>query len=411
MQTKTCSGWFFYAAYARAIRALRTAAALCCVLAGTSMPAAAQIAFQAQTAMATGPFPAELAVGDFNGDGNPDLAVTMQGNNRVYIYTGNGNGTFSFAISYIVGSQPAGIVAVDLNHDGKLDLAVSNRQDNSVSILLGHGNGTFTAAVTYPVGPLPGPIIAGSFNPDGYTDLVTANTGDVCSPPFKPCGSVTLLRNYGDGTFYTGATLYPQDVPSQIATGVFSASGESDIVVTSAVSNEFRVFQGDGGGGFPVTHGPFATLSASAVVVADFNGDGKSDIAISRSSYGDVSLQHGNGDGTFQSAQIYSEGAAGANAYSAAIGDFDGDGFPDLALANYTDNSVAVLHNRIIGNGGFYGPLTLSDGVTSPSAIAIADFNRDGKPDIVVVNSGNDSLTVFLNTSIPTDIIFANGFQ
>jgi hypothetical protein len=396
-------------------RVLWTLAASSCWLAVASMPAAAQISFQAQPPMAAGSYPAAVAVGDFDRDGNPDLAVIMQGNNRVYLYSGDGSGSFHFTISYLVGSQPSAIVATDLNHDGKLDLAVTNRQDGTVSILLGNGNATFSAAVAYAVGALPNLIVADSFDPDGFVDLVTANTGDACGPPFAPCGSISLLRNNGDGTFYAGTTLTlpAGDVPSGIASGVFTAGGDADLVVTSTGSNEFIVYLGDGGGGFPVTRGPFATLSAGAVVVADFNHDGKRDLAIARWNHGDVSLQLGNGDGTFQAAASYGEGTSGAHAYSAVDGDFDGDGFPDLALANFGDNSVAVLRDRPLVNGGFDfdAALTFTGGLNSPRSIAVGDFNRDGKPDFVVVNDVGGNLTVFLNTSTPIDHVFADGFE
>ena len=390
--------------------ALSIAPVLLCSLA-VSTPAGAQIAFAAQTAMATGPFPSAVAVGDFNRDCKLDLAVAMEGNNRVYIYNGNGNGTFSFAISYVVGSQPVAIVAMDLNHDGKVDLAVANRQDATVSVLIGHGDSTFAAAVAYPVGSLPNSIAFGSYDPDGYIDLVTANTGDVCGPPFNPCGTISLLRNNGDGTFYSGATLFPGVVPTQIASGVFTAGGDSDIAFSSFTSNAFYVYLGDGGGGFSNVSNPFATNSANAIVVADFNGDGFSDIVTSRSDNSDVSLQHGNGDSTFQTAAIYSEGVIGAHPYSAATGDFDGDGFPDIALANYSDNSVAILRARTVGSGGFDGALTFTGGLNLPSSIAVGDFNQDGKPDLVVTNSNGNSLTVLLNTSIPTDRLFMSGFE
>jgi hypothetical protein len=382
-------------------------------LALASTPAAAQISFQAQSPMVTGPYPAAVAVGDFDRDGNPDLAVIMQGNDRVYLYSGDGTGSFHFAISYLVGSQPSAIVATDLNHDGKLDLAVTNRQDGTVSILLGNGNATFGTAVAYAVGSLPNLIVADSFDPDGFVDLVTANTGDACGPPFAPCGSISLLRNNGDGTFHAGTTLTlpAGDVPSGIASGVFTAGGDTDLVVTSRSNNEFMVYLGDGGGDFPVTRGPFATLSAGAVVVADFNHDGMMDVAITRLSYGDVSLQLGNGDGTLQAGVIYSEGPSGAQPFVAVVGDFDGDGFPDLGLANFGDNSVAVLRDRTIGNGGFDAALTFTDGLNSPRSMAVGDFNRDGKPDFVAVNDVGDKLTVFLNTSIAVDRIFASGFE
>jgi FG-GAP-like repeat len=373
--------------------------------------ASAQIAFQAKTAMATGTSPSAVAVGDFNGDRKQDIAVTVDSNNRVYIYSGNGDGTFSFAISYVVGSQPVAIAAVDLNHDGKLDLAVVNRQSATVSVLIGNGDSTFAPAVGYAVGSLPVSIAAASYDPDGFVDLVTANRGDVCGPPFNPCGTVSLLRNNGDGTFHAGATLYPGVVPDTIAAGIFTAGGDTDFVVTSFTSSEFLVYLGDGGGAFPTVKGPLTTLSASVVLVADFDGDGNADVAISRASSGDVSLQHGKGDGTFDTAAIYSEGVVGAHPYSGATADFDGDDHSDVAFANYSDNTIAVLRTRTVGNGGFDGALTFSGGLNGPGAIASGDFNHDGKPDLVVVNTGGDSITVFLNASIPIDRIFLDGFD
>jgi hypothetical protein len=388
----------------------RASPILFCLLAASG-PACAQIAFQAKTAMPTGSAPSAVAAGDFDGDGNVDIAVTVESNNRVYIYNGHGDGTFSFAISYVVGTQPVAIAAIDLNHDGKLDLAVANRQSGTVSVLLGNGNSTFASAVSYGVGALPNSIAAGSFDPDGYVDLLTANRGDVCGPPFNPCGTVSLLRNNGDGTFYAGATLYPGVVPDTIATGVFTAGGDADFVVTSFSSDDFLVYLGDGGGAFPTVKGPLTTLGASVVLVADFDGDGNNDVAISRASSGDVSLQRGKGDGTFQAAAIYSEGVTGADPYNGTTADFDGDGHADVAFANYADNTIAILRTRTVGNGGFDGALTFSGGLNGPGSIASADFNHDGKPDLVVVNANADSITVFLNTSIPTDRLFMDGFD
>ena len=416
MKATTYGNFVFCGDRARSKAALWAAPVLGCLLTAASVTASAQIAFQAQAAFATGPDPSAIAVGDFNGDGKLDLAVAMYGNNDVYIYTGNGDGTFSYASFRPVGTLPVAIVAGDFNHDGKLDLATANSGSNSVSILLGNGNATFQPAVAYAVGNTPVSIATDSFNPNGFADLVTANQGNVCPPTFNPCGTLTVLGGNGDGTFFTATTLFPQFVPVKVATGLFDASLNSDIVVTSHDSNAFLVYLGDGGGAgsFPIAKGPFTTASAYAVVVADFNGGGKSDLAISRYDSGDVSLQLGNGDGTFQANGIFSEGTSGALPAAAAVGDFDGDGFPDVALANSSDNSVAVLRDRTVGNGGFDAALTFTASLACPSSIAVGDFNGDGKPDLVVANdcfATTNFLTVFLNTSIPTDRIFANGFQ
>jgi len=380
-------------------------------LLGVASPSiTAQIAFDAQSPVQTGPAPIAAVVGDFNGDGHPDVAVAMKGNDRVYIYSGNGAGGLAFAISYAVGVQPSAIVAADFNHDALLDLATANAGSSNVSVLLANADGTFQPAVAYATGDTPVSIAADSYDADGYIDLVTANAGNVCAPPLAACGSVSLLRNNADGTFYTGATLYPQFVPSRLAAGSFHGS-DSDIVVTSQSSNAFLVYLGDGGGGFPNVKGPFATLGADDVVVADFNGDGISDLALPRFNEGDVSLQLGNGDGTFQPAGFYSEGAVDGGVGGGAVGDFDGDGFPDLVVANVNDASVAVLRDRTIGNGGFWGALTFVGGLSQPTSIAVGDFDGDGRQDFVVVNNAGDSLVVFLNDSSPVDRIFADGFE
>ncbi len=389
-----------------------------CVMASMSISASAQIAFEVQLPLATGNSPRAIATGDFNSDGKLDLAVAMFGSNDVYIYTGNGDGTFSYGGYRAVGTNPTAIVAVDLNHDGVLDLATANLGSGNVSILIGnsgnvagHGDGTFKPAVAYTVGSLPISIAADNFDPDGYADLVTANQGNVCgAPPFAPCGTVSLLRNNGDGTFYLGATLYPQFVPDAVATGRFTASGDSDLVVSSRSGSSFVVYTGNGGGGFSGDTASYLA-SAYAIAVADFNNDGKSDLAISRYDHGDFSLRLGNGDGTFQGDFIVSEAAGSSNPVAAVTADFDGDGFPDIALANYTDNSVVVLRDRLVGNGGFYTGLTITGGLYNPTCVAIGDFNRDGKIDMVVADSGSNQLSVILNTSVPIDRIFQSGFE
>jgi hypothetical protein len=148
--------------------------------------------FQAAVNYAVGSGPTSLAVGDFNGDGKPDLAVTESTSNEVGVLLNKGDGTFQAAVNYRVGEKPGSVAAGDFNGDGKLDLAVANNLSNTVSVLLGQGNGSFQAAVSYEVGGLPDSIIVGDYNGDGAPDLavVSSNAG------------VTVLLNLG-GTFVT----------------------------------------------------------------------------------------------------------------------------------------------------------------------------------------------------------------
>ena len=126
---------------------------------------------------ATGLEPDGVAVGDFNGDGKLDVAVTNMASNNVTILLGKGDGTFTAAASPATGKSPNGIVVGDFNGDGKLDLAVANEDSNSLTILLGNGDGTFRAAASPATGATPFGLVAGDFNGDGKLDLAVTNQG------------------------------------------------------------------------------------------------------------------------------------------------------------------------------------------------------------------------------------------
>jgi len=173
--------------------------------------------FQAALNYAAGSDPYGVAVGDFNGDGKLDLAVTDVFGNDVGVLLGNGDGTFQPALDYPVGNQPFTVVAGDFNGDGILDLAVAT--GNGVSVLLGNGNGTFQSAVNYGTGLLPG-LVAGDFNGDGKVDLAE---------------SVGILLGNGDGTFqpviYSGTGSYGDP----LAVGDFNGQGRLDLVVPNSL--------------------------------------------------------------------------------------------------------------------------------------------------------------------------------
>src|SRR5438132_377175 len=126
--------------------------------------------------------PQSLAVGDFNGDGRPDLAVANNGSTNVSVLLGNGDGTFQNAFGYGAGTGPGSVAVGDFNGDGKPDLAVANigslrdnYTDGNVSVLLGNGDGTFRSAVDYGAGSVPRSVTVGDFNGDGKLDLAVAN--------------------------------------------------------------------------------------------------------------------------------------------------------------------------------------------------------------------------------------------
>lgn len=283
-----------------------------------------------------GAAPASVTVGDFNGDGNLDLAVADAGGNGVTILLGNGDGTFNVA-SFVSGApgqtwiSPWDVAVGDFNGDGNLDLAIPNFQANDVTICLGHGDGMFTPVASSPsTGIEPWKIAVGDFNKDGNLDLAVLNQGD---------SSVTILLGKGDGTFETGGTLpTPGIAPYSIAAADFEGDGNLDLAVAGS-GGTLTIFTGHGDGTFssPTT----TTLAGGnpvSVAVGDLNGDGKLDLAIAN--YSDVTILLGNGDGTFT--PNASSPATGDLPYSVALGDFNGDGRLDLATANLDSNNVSV---------------------------------------------------------------------
>jgi len=151
------------------------------------------LSFAAAVNYAVGNVPTSVAVGDFNADGRPDLAVANAGSNNVSILLGNGGGggTFQAAVNYSVGSGPRSVAVGDFNADGQPDLAVANF--DNVSILLGNANGTFQAAVNYFAGVLLSSVAVGDFNADGWTDLAVTSANYL--------GGVLILLGNGNGTF------------------------------------------------------------------------------------------------------------------------------------------------------------------------------------------------------------------
>jgi hypothetical protein len=333
--------------------------------------------------------PRFVVVADVNGDGNPDLVVA----NRcidggclieavVAVLLGNGDGTFQAAVAYNSGGLFAGAVAVaDVNGDGKPDLIVGNwcsdpNCDGSVGILLGNGNGTFQPVVTYPTGGLYAFAVAvADVNADGKPDVLAITDVPVCSGgscSFPPAAAV-LLAN-GDGTFRAAVT-YPvggfDDPPfsSMLTVADVNDDGKPDLIVESSqccgsANGVVGVLLGKGDGTFKpvVSYQSAAGGQGSSVAVADVKGDGKRDIVTTDQDAGAnglnkglVSLRLGNGDGTFNAEQTYDSGGFLTN--SVAVADLNGDGKPDLVVANICADdtslcklsSVGVLVNNTTG--------------------------------------------------------------
>jgi hypothetical protein len=287
--------------------------------------------------------PAYVAIGDFNGDGNPDLAVACftlaptSGTLRVLL--GNGDGTFRAGKNFPIGVNPTGLITGDFTGDGKLDLAVCEINlvpggPPGVSVLLGNGDGTFQNAVGYPTPAVPVGIAVGDFTGNGKLDLVTANQ------VFPGPGNVSVFLNRGNGTFAPAENIPVPDNPARVAVGDFTGNGRLDLITANRDST-VSILLGNGDGTFQAPR-TFSAGSPGMVAVADFNGDGRLDAVVQGTNT--VSVLLGNGDGTLQPPLTFPSGEVGQEAL--AVGDFNNDGRPDVAVANVDSNNVGVLLNQ-----------------------------------------------------------------
>jgi Bacterial Ig-like domain (group 3)/FG-GAP-like repeat len=374
-----------------------------------------------------------VAVGDFNGDGNLDLAVANEcvisacdsdnGNGSVSVLLGNGDGTFQGTSFYVPGINAYSVTVADFNGDGKADIAAANLcadsscANGSVGILLGGGDGTFQAAPSYVFTSANREdyyVTAGDFNGDGNVDLAVA---DYCGGS-NSCtnGAATILLGNGDGTFqapqsYVSGGLYA----ATVTVGDFNGDGILDLAVGNSCADStcqngsVTIFIGRGDGTFQEAQS-YASggVSPESIAVADFNLDGKVDLAVANGcgdsecqTNGNVSILLGNGDGTFQPAVSYVSG--GSYVLSVVVGDFNGDGKADLAMSNDNrggDGSVSVLLGN--GDGTFQALRTFDAGGLNTYAVTAGDFNHDGRTDLAAANEcvdnncTNSSVTVLL---------------
>jgi Bacterial Ig-like domain (group 3)/FG-GAP-like repeat/FG-GAP repeat len=327
--------------------------------------------------------PRWVALGDFNSDDKPDMAVCNTGANNVSVRLGTGGGAFGPKNDFPTGSAPNAVAVGDVNLDGKLDLVVANygNPSNSVSVLLGNGAGSFGAKVDYAVGAQPQSVQVVDINRDGKPDIVVANGNS---------NSVSVLFGSGTGTF-SAATNYGTGLnPISVAVGDLNGDGIPDIATANYYGPSASVLIGSGTGTF-AAHVDYAVGGQpGSVAIGDVNGDGKPDLVVANSLDNTFSILPGTGTGTFGARTDY---PTGVGDFTAAIGDVNGDGRPDIVTANYTAGSVSVL----LGNGsGSSWTRTDYPTAAGTDCVVLTDVNGDGRPDVVVTNQAGNSGSVLL---------------
>jgi hypothetical protein len=315
---------------------------------------------------ATGAGPTNIATGDLNGDGKPDLVTVNRTARTVSILAGNGNGTFQPKVDYSIDFEPSNLVLGDFSSDGKLDILVAGNS-TAFSVLINNGGGTFAPgiATTEYVGASTLPVA--DFDRDGDLDIARFSYG-----------SSSVLMGNGNGTFQSRTT------PSLCCylvyrTGDMNNDGKMDLVT-------HLTFLGAGDGTFQSTG---VSNNLEPLLLGDFDRDGNLDIA---GGYYSFVAKRGKGDGSF-----YPANTTNFDQYIAAMaaGDLNGDTHLDVLAVG---NSAHVFLGA--GNGTFSSAISYATG-TQPSSAVIADFNGDGRSDVATANAGSNNITVLLGVLTP----------
>jgi autotransporter-associated beta strand protein len=346
--------------------------------------------------VATANSPTSVIAADLNGDGLVDLAVANMASSlsqsTVTVLMGKGDGTFEAPRNYLVGGYGAtGFALADINGDGVPDLVLVNQFSNNLSILLGNGDGTFKTAQTFPTSAQPTSLAVADVNGDGKPDVLI---GYGAYPGGR---QITILPNTSTGgtiSFGTPITLTLSTRETRFTTADVNGDGKPDLILLYGSYNSVGVMLGNGNGTFQTAQVFPVGKYPTSVAVADLNGDGKAELVTSNYNDNSVSILFGNGNGTFQAAQNL---FAGPNPSRVAVVDVNDIGFPSLVVTNEKANTVSILFGP--GNGTFEAPSSVSVGGSYPVALAVADLNGDGQPDLVTANSRSGNISVLLNNS------------
>jgi hypothetical protein len=349
-----------------------------------------------------------IVTGDFNHDGHLDLAVSDSANNNVHVLTGDGAGNFALAGSYSTGSgtAPNGIVAADFNNDGNLDVATINSGNNTATVLTGSASGALTLQAAQSTGTGPVAIAVTDVNSDGYPDVIAFDSFGGSS------GGVAVLLGNGNGTLQAAQISVQPFTPGTLAAVAdFNRDGKPDLALTRQNNNQVSVMlnntlptqypDGRSYSGARALNNGHGNM-ADAVAVGDFNKDGLLDIAVTYLSDNEVRVLTNNGNG-FNAGSVYS---VGQQPYWVASADLNGDGYPDLVTANTTPNAATgtvsvLLNNGKSGNGTFGAAVSYPVG-KDPYQVAIGDINNDGYPDLAVTNYASNSVTILMGSKTGT---------
>jgi hypothetical protein len=340
--------------------------------------------------------PSDAAVGDLNEDGIPDLVVgnSSAGGGCQFtfgVFLGDGHGNLEGGVWYDVDSAAVDVQLGDLNGDGHLDLVVTT-PTGELYVFLGDGNGGFQSNGSFPAGNFSWASTLADFNGDGKLDIAVANLNG---------GDISILLGNGDGTFQPAVSYPAGDSPKFVAAALLNGDGNLDLAVAdSTTGNNIAILIGNGDGTFRPAVFYQAGADPNYIAIADYNSDGKLDLAVANSGELDVSVLLGNEDGTFQPRTDFPIPEA---PWRISAADFDGDGNLDLATANAGLGGFGTTMSALLGDGqGGFAPAVSFRTDDDPHTVAVGDFDLNGYPDLAVTAPFSNTVGIFLNGSGPT---------
>ncbi len=377
-------------------------------------------AFAATVDFTTGTNPYGVVIGDIDGDGKPDLVVTNRFSNTISVFrntSASGSitaGSFAAKVDFTTGTNPFGISIGDIDGDGKPDLVVTNSTDNTISVYRNTSTpgsitaSSFAAKVDFTTGTNPFGVVIWDIDGDGKPDLVVTNDYSNTVSVFRNIstpGSITASSFASKVDFPTGSE------DNNFAICDVDGDGKPDLVVANWSSNTISVLRNTSTPG-SITASSFAgkvdfttgSNPQGSIAIGDIDGDGKPDLAVTNVYSNSVSVFRNtstSGSITTSSFAPRVDFTFGSQPRGVVIGDIDGDGKPDLAVAVGASNSISVFRNTStsgsITSGSFATKVDFTTG-TDPEGIGICDIDGDGKPDLVVLNYGSNTVSVFRNT-------------
>jgi hypothetical protein len=363
-------------------------------------------AFVNNKTFSVSPLPFAVAVGDFNHDGADDLAVGGTGSESLQIYMGLGDGTFNVPVRYDLGLAPDSIAVADFNGDGRPDLAMTAVDSSYVDVMLNNGDGTFAPPTSYGIYGVGGAVIVDDFNGDRVWDLAVTSAdsdagfvnilfGNTITDPNDPEGNIP------DGTFTPTEKYSVGKDPVSIAPGFpdFNGDASDDLAIANDSSGTVSVLLSDGShtGEFNLPTDNVVGAGLTAVGVGDFSKSGHTDLAVAVGAT--VKIRLGNGDGTFQLPKSFP--LSMTNGGALVVADFNADGRPDIAVTDLKGVSVLIagqVKSGVISGYAFND--VNANGVNDPGDKRLAnvrvyiDANKNGKldtgePSTLTDSSGN----------------------